>query len=605
MRPPRRLWRRLTHWWAILIGLVTVLAAITVISTPAGANGSIFPTTRPTIRPTLQPPPPTFPPPTFRPPSPTPTDPSTCTGFCVPRIPLKMVVVGDSYTSGEGATTNHQYVRMVDGSEDWRHQSGYAPPHLAWSYLEATYHNSQYTVEPDKIRTEWNGDRLYFNASSGAEVRHLKEVQFEDEDHTDIREVKNVAQLAGVPRDTNIVYFGLGGNDADFGPLMKTMLMAYYSTLLTDNYIDSRRAQARAVHLKVQQLLQTMGQVSANVEQGLVNVKDATDHAEIIVALYPLAVKPSGNTTYKHIGGPAMDQLYPYIVAVNKAIQDAVQRFRARFPQVQVHVFDPNTAGPNGTSVVAGHEIGQPDSYFNGVIARNDLLRQGRIFNGLQESFHPNERGSVAIGRALATWMAERFSGFFPNGPDFNRVVTNAQASADDPDAEREFDEWAVENTDKLCDGASIDSICHYIDTDGDISVPLEVLLNPIPLAPVPGAPTVGGPGGGAPGGGVSTSTWISATYSSAPSGVPPDGGIGNTATGDPCALTAVDPYQRTVAVSTSVLRGGNLQTPIELTWIHFNRTVDDDPCVKGEKVDPEALREQGEAWLNGGPLPE
>ncbi|GAA1288169.1 hypothetical protein Psi02_71790 [Planotetraspora silvatica] len=610
MRPPRRL----SRWRLVLIGLATVLTATTLVSVPASADGPIIRPTTPPVRPTLLPPPPTFfptPPPTFPPipPSdPTPNPQPTCPPDCAPPRTLKIAGAGDSYTSGEGATHDHKYLTFPDGSEDFRHQSGYAPLPLAWDYLQSgRYPTGQYTVQPDEISTTWgtgNSDRFIFNASSGAKVSHLTDVQFEDEDHTDIHEVRNVRQLAGVPRDLDIFYFGLGGNDADFGPLMKMVLIGHYSTVGTDTYISRRKSQARLVHYKVQQLIGNMPQVSANVEQGLVNVKDATDNAEIVVALYPLPVKPSGNTDHKQIGGLAMDEIYPFAVALNQAIKDAVDRFRTRFPQRKVHVFDPNTAGPNGTSVVAGHELGQPDSYFNGVISRTELLARGKIFNALQESFHPNELGSVAIGRALATWMAGEFPAFFPNGPDFNRVITNPQAAADDPEADQELEEWVRANPGKLCDGDSIDSICHFIGPDGDVTIPLEVLLNPIRLKPIPGAPTVGGSGGGGSSGGPAPSSWIPATYSSAPSGVPA-GGISNTPTGDPCDLLVKAEPGLQVAVSSSTLSGGGLQAPMDLTWVHFLTTDRADPCQKGEKIDPEKLREQAEAWLNGGPLPE
>jgi hypothetical protein len=611
MRPPRRL----SRWRLVLIGLVTVLTATMLVSIPASADGPILLPTTPPIQPTLLPPPPTFfptPPPTFPPLDPTPPL-HLCPPDCVPMPTVKIAGAGDSYTSGEGATWDHKYVTFPDGSEDFRHQSGYAPLALAWDYLQSARYGGQYTVQPDVISHTWgtgNSDRFIFNASSGAKVNHLTDVQFEDDDDADIHEVRNVSQLSGVPRDLDIFYFGLGGNDAGFGPLMKMMLIGHYSTTGTGNIVDRRKAQARLVHYKVQQLMDNMPQVSANVEQGLVNVQNATDNAEIVVALYPLAVKPSGNVDHNQIGGLAMDEIYPFVVAVNKAIKDAVDRFRTRFPQRKVHVFDPNTAGPNGTSVVAGHELGQPDSYFNGVIARTGLLAQGKVFNALQESFHPNEFGAVAIGRALANWMAGTFPSLFPNGPDFNRVITNPRASVDDPEADQQLEEWASTNLGKLCDGDSIDSVCHFIGPDGQLTIPLEVLLNPIPVEPIPGAPRVvspGGGGGGGSSGGPAPSGWIPATYSSAPSGVPGPGGITNTPTGDPCDLvvkTAEPGLQ--VAVSTSTLSGGILREPMDITYVHFSLTTDKaDPCIKGEKIDPEKLREQAEAWLNGGPLPE
>ncbi|MEU7861430.1 hypothetical protein [Nonomuraea sp. NPDC049141] len=576
MHPPRRLWR---------LGLIAVVAALatTMLSgVPASAGPpTVRPTTPPTV-PTLTPVPPPTIPPTVQPTTP----------------PLIWAGVGDSYTSGEGASRNHVYKGKSNGDEDWRHQSGLAPFLLAFNYLKVNrYQLGDYTVFPTEIPTTWGNDRMIFNASSGAETIHLTKPQTECKKCTAIR---NAPQLQGIPSDTNLVYFGLGGNDADFGSLMSTAFDVYFWRWTRANWVAR---QIRAVQMEVNRLINKMPQVSANVEQGLVEVNKAADKADIIVALYPLAVKQSGNSDTTQISGAALDLMYSFAAEVNKAIKDAVDRFRVRFPNVKVHVFDPNTAGPNNTSVVAGHELGQPDSYFNGVRYRGSIFAQLRFFSAYQESFHPNEPGAVALGQALATWMTHEFPAWFPNGPDFNRVHVDAQASAEDPDADQQFEEWALAHPDEVCEETDIDSICHFINTDGEVTIPIEVVLNPVPLQPIPGAPAVGGPGGGSPGGGPSPSTWIPATYSSAPSGLPP-GGIpfDNTPTSDPCEIKTAEPgLQVTVTVTTSRLSGGGLREPMDLTWVQFMRTVKSDPCQKKEKIDPKDIQQMIDDWLSTG----
>ncbi|MFC4591063.1 SGNH/GDSL hydrolase family protein [Sphaerisporangium corydalis] len=571
-----------------LIGLVLALAATVFSGLPASAGPPpIRPTTPPTI-PTFKPGwPPTGP---TLPPTNGPTVPST-------PVPLIWAGFGDSYTVGEGASRNHVYKAKPGGEEDYRHQSGLAPFLLAFDYLEVNrYQLGEYTAFPTEIPSTWGADRMIFNASSGAETKHLTKAQTECKKCTEIR---NPPQLQGVPSDTNLVYFGLGGNDAGFGSLMSTAFDVYFWRWTRANWVSR---QIRAVQMEVQRLFKRMPQVSANVEQGLVDVNTAANQAEIIVALYPLAIKPSGNSDTTQISGAALDMMYPFAVAVNQAIKDAVDRFRARFPNVKVHVFDPNTAGPNGTSVVAGHELGQPDSYFNGVVYRGRVFGQFKFFKAYQESFHPNEPGAVVLGQALANWMTVVFPAWFPKGPDFNRVHVDAQVSAGGPDTDDEFEEWARNNPEEVCEEADIDSICHFINTDGEITIPIEVVNNPVPLPPIFGAPTVGGPGGGSPGGGPAPSTWIPATYSSAPTGVPAEGMPTNGSTGDPCDLVAVNPgYQVNVTVSTSTLSGGGLSAPMDLTWVQFSRTVKSDPCEKKEKVDPTEIQQMIDDWLGTG----
>ncbi|GII75974.1 hypothetical protein Sru01_09560 [Sphaerisporangium rufum] len=596
MRPPRRL-RRPAPWRPALIGLLASLLVTVLGVLPASAGTPVPRPTTPPIKPTLVPVPPTgFPvPPTLPPdPTPTPTPP--------PTTPTTVVGFGDSYTSGEGASSGSTYVPNADGSEDTRHRSGYAPLHVAWVALEANrYPALSYTIQPQQMKSTWGPDRLIFNASSGAETKHLTDPQYEDEKHPNVHEVRNPAQLAGVPTgDVDIAYFGLGGNDAGFGPLLATALKAYAKGVAKGNPVHGWGMQLVAVKAEVERHLQQMGQVSANVEQGLVKAKEAAgDKAELVVALYPLAVKPSGNKDIGGFTGAALDALYPFAAGANQAIRDAVSRYRARFPGVKVHVFDPNSDGPGGTSVVAGHELGQPDSYFNALKFRGAIAAQGKLFLALQESFHPNEPGDFAIGKALAYWMAREFPNLYPKGPDFSVINAAPMAAADDPTAADQYAAWINAHPEQACDGTPDDSICHFISEEGDLLFPTDVMTDPIPLRPIPGATVVSGPGGGTPGSG-GTSTWISATYSSAPSGVPSTG-VTNTSTGDPCEIKAADPLMKSITVTTSTVSGGGLQQPINVVYVGLTRIVPSDPCAKKEKVDPTELQQMMDDWLAGG----
>ncbi|MFD0474927.1 hypothetical protein ACFQ0B_46775 [Nonomuraea thailandensis] len=397
----------------------------------------------------------------------------------------KWATVGDSYTSGEGASHGSVYVGYP--TESFKHQSGYAPAHLAWAYLQqGRYPIGSYTILPQEIRSTWGGDEMHFNASSGAETKHLKQQHCENKSCSVVR---NPPQLDGVPADTDIVYFGLGGNDAGFGSLLSSAIASHYVGWLKEDIHDPSMPnyQARDVELEVKRLLKRIPQVSANVEQALVDTHAKAGKAAIVVALYPLAVKASGNAGITQITGAALDQMYPFAAAVNQAIKDAVANFRARYPSVKLHVFDPNTAGPNGTSVVAGHELGQAAPYFNGLKVRKELIGNTKAFKIAQESFHPNEPGAVAIGKALATFMAGAFPDLFPNGPDFTNVHTNPIADAQDPEAEREFEEWALAHPELMCEGAEIDSICHYIRPNGETKFPVTIVTDPIPFPAIPG----------------------------------------------------------------------------------------------------------------------
>jgi lysophospholipase L1-like esterase len=410
-----------------------------------------------------------------------------------PLPPFHFVVLGDSFTSGEGASRNSVYVPTSSGMEDWRHRSGFSPAHVAWTYLELGRRPvGSLTIRPNQLQQTWGSDRLYFKAASGAETKHLTA----EEQKESLGQLRNQRQLDDVETMSQLAYFGLGGNDAGFGGLMSTALKAHYLHKYSTT-VPWQTMQLQAVVLEVERLLKRMPQVTANIEKGLADTRETLPVADIIVSLYPLGVKASGNADLPEIAGASMAVMHVFAQAVNKAIRDAVRNFQARYPQAKVHIFDPNTAGPGGTSVVAGHELGQPESYFNGVKFRRGAISEG-MFKAMQESFHPNELGGVAIGKALATWMAEKFPHLFPNGPNFRAVNANPQASVTDPADTAFLEEWATTHPYDGCEGADPDSVCQWISPTG-ITIPLPDWFNPTKLKPLPGAPAAGGDDQGRP----------------------------------------------------------------------------------------------------------
>jgi hypothetical protein len=403
-----------------------------------------------------------------------------------PLAPFHFVVLGDSFTSGEGASRYSVYVPTSSGREDWRHRSGFSPAHVAWAYLELGRRPvGSLTIRPNQLQQTWGSDRLYFKASSGAETKHL----FKEEQTETLGQLRNQKQLHDVYTESQIAYFGFGGNDAGFGGLMATALQAHYRHKYSS--VPWRAVQLQAVVLEVERLLKRMPQVVSNIEKGLEDTTGTLPNADVIVSLYPLGVKPFGNADLPELTGASMAVMHLFAQAVNKAIRDAVTNFKARFPQSKLHIFDPNTAGPGGTSVVAGHELGQPQSYFNGVKFRRGAMSEG-TFKAMQESFHPNELGGVAIGKALATWMAGKFPALFPNGPNFLAVNADPVAAVTDPADTAFLEEWATTHPDEMCAQTDYDSVCQWISPTG-ITIPLPDLFNPTKLKPLPGAPAAGG----------------------------------------------------------------------------------------------------------------
>ena len=148
-------------------------------------------------------------------------------------------------------------------------------------------------------------------------------------DNSSCSVVRNPPQIDGVPADSDIVYFGLGGNDAGFGSLLSLAIKSHYIGGADEDIHDLQafNHQARDVQGEVKRLMKRLPQVTSNVEQALVDTHLKALKAELVVALYPLAVKPSGNKSTTRLTGAAQDQMYPFAAGVNKAVTDAVANF--------------------------------------------------------------------------------------------------------------------------------------------------------------------------------------------------------------------------------------------------------------------------------------
>ncbi|MEV6153026.1 hypothetical protein AB0L53_22020 [Nonomuraea sp. NPDC052129] len=521
--------------------MTALFAVLGLLLSAAPASADLPSPPRPTLLPT---PIPGVPLPTL-PPRPIPLPcPPTCVDPPGPA-PYDAVVYGDSYTSGEGASHNHTYVTKSDGTEDFTHKSGLAPFSVAWTALEmGRYPFYKPTLTSESMPKSFAHDQLFFKASSGAWIKHLNEPQMEKKGGTVVR---NPPQAEDVPTMAKLVYFGLGGNDAGFADLVSTAVEALLRPNWSGFSVDGwKRKQEKAVGLEVSRLQPRVDDLKARIDQGLSNVRETHPQAEIVVALYPLPVKPSDNAGIPAVTGRSMDLMYSFATKVNQAIRDGVAQFQAGHPQTTVHIFDPNTAGPNGTSVVAGHELGQPDSYFQGVVFRKEL---GLKFQAFQESFHPNELGAVAIGKALATFLAAKMPTLFPKGPNFGAVTINPQPLVAAPEDTQALEDWVnAPEAPQICEDTDIDSVCRFITPTGIVLStdlwfdPHKVL--PFPGPPVPGGPDTGSSGGGGGGGGGSPS--IPTDY------IPKD----------PCDIfrPVVSEFYEGVQV-----QGGPLQTPITI----------------------------------------
>ncbi|GFJ95514.1 hypothetical protein [Phytohabitans rumicis] len=389
--------------------------------------------------------------------------------------------VGDSYTVGEGAGMG-RYRPTITGAEEFRHQTAYSQVHLSWLYLMAKRRpiGTPYTVDSPRLEFDWGGDRFEFAASSGARTEHLKNTEQMDPDTGMLR---NWKQLDGIDRLSDLIYFGFGGNDAQYSDVFKVAIEWLLVGTLEDivqprprppGYENlGRRLQTEAVRLKVDEMLALMPQVTANIYTSLIQTWEWAPNARIAVMLYPDGVKPTGNADIPFVYGTALDQIARFGLALNAAIREGVARFARDYPAApEPRIFDPNTAGPNGSSVIAGHELGQQNSYFNGLVIHTDEFQKGHRLHATQESFHYNQFGTVAVGKALATWTAQQYPDLFPGGPDFDAVITDPKAYAlSDYLVGQRLENWLNLNLAQLCAFSRGGALCDPPGSGGSDSV--------------------------------------------------------------------------------------------------------------------------------------
>ncbi|WP_432826242.1 hypothetical protein [Dactylosporangium sp. CA-092794] len=384
----------------------------------------------------------------------------------VPRI---VAGVGDSFSSGEGTGG---YQPSTVASQLWRHVSPYAPDHLAFLYLETTNKPlvPSLQVLDGEIEPGWGIDKFALAASSGAETKHLKIDQVDP----DTKQNRSSPQLANVPANANVVLFGMGGNDAHYGDILSTALAAYIaadSELFLQGLLTPPASWRTPQQMLVQQAVARetgrLDKVQEQLYAGLAATHDRAPGALIVAELYPVALKPSGNAFVPMMWGQTLDAIYPFAVALNTTIRAAVNQYNADHPnQPAVEVFDPNTAGPGGASVMAGHEVGQPNSYINPwTVNLTELMRLNKL-HAFQESFHPNRAGTVALGQALARWLQAKCPGLWAKAPTFNQVVVQPQPPVTEPTFANMRDFYAADMK-AFCAVNRFSSRCEPMDWSG------------------------------------------------------------------------------------------------------------------------------------------
>ncbi|CAM3352045.1 GDSL-type esterase/lipase family protein [Kibdelosporangium persicum] len=315
---------------------------------------------------------------------------------------LKIVVVGDSYSSGEGIHVIDPAGERPEGNSyidarDPRHQSTLSAAAQAAARLQEA--NPGVQVE------------LSIVASSGATTTDVFNTQRKDpleptpgnrpQDGADMRTwydsndmAVNFPQISQIPADADAVIVGLGGNDAFFGPLVEAYVYDYAvkagqlrnqaNKLLDSTQPDQvYRDQAKGIPGRAPTLV-------ARLLQVVQAIKDRAPGAKVILQTYPVAVDPEKWSAGDMLRQRDMVAMRDFATQLNNAIKHAAKVCGC------ASVADVSQA-------LQGRELNTPDPGINSVFTGlwGDATQWSK-----NEPVHPNVKGAGLMADPLAQALA-------------------------------------------------------------------------------------------------------------------------------------------------------------------------------------------------------
>ena len=302
-----------------------------------------------------------------------------------PDASERILSLGDSYSSGEGATVFFPGTNVVGEDENQCRRSSSAYPYLVASRL---------------------GMGLDFFACSGAVADEIYE-----RGQVDPRSPDNVAgelpQLDDLNGDfsrTRVVLVSIGGNDAGFGAIGKACVAPGSCTAFRGNWL-----------LKV-------ARVGPDITNAFKSIRSAVGGSIPIVAIpYPLMLTETG-CSWSALNRGEHDFLVEFVTVLD-------DRVRASAAEAGINFFGPGLFAFENRRICEG--AGPDDSAMNFF---NAHPTQGRFIDRLDPThwvhgtFHPNPTGHRLIADALVPWLEKLFAdvdaGVRPANPAPNENAT-------------------------------------------------------------------------------------------------------------------------------------------------------------------------------------
>ncbi|WP_328680857.1 GDSL-type esterase/lipase family protein [Streptomyces sp. NBC_00322] len=274
---------------------------------------------------------------------------------------VRITVIGDSYTSGEGASAGTYKTVQVTGAEgsvlnqiDPAHQSATAPTLRAIDKIAQENPNVTFDVTFVPVSGATRGS-LYETVRPGTEFEHSPQID--------------------AVNDANIVIVGVGGNDAGFGNLARTVVTSREST--TEQEFPNMMGPLQDGTYLSQQ---------AAVYQDIAS--RAAPGATIVTLGYPKVMPdaiPGGSPS------PVSEMLISNREAqlVNE-FGSTINSLNQQATQLAAQQSGANVTYADVSQALSGHELFSPQEGLNGL----DFLN-------VQGSYHPNDLGQALIANTL------------------------------------------------------------------------------------------------------------------------------------------------------------------------------------------------------------
>lgn len=296
--------------------------------------------------------------------------------------PFRVVAMGDSYISGEGARS---FYKGTDSGSNQCHQ---APTSYARKIAENHF---------------WS---FRFLACSGARTVNIvdnaenAEPQYPKAKAGSPGSVAQIAQLAKVP-DPEIVLLSVGGNDAGFASLA--------TDCITGDCLDRKDDYLYTVAAVVEPALeQTFKQVKAVADAG---VNPASDSLKVAVfaLTYP---DPLGDDCAT--AGMSKNEVAwvrsEFLVALNNAVRTAAAQAQIRTISLDYALMGHGVCDKRAKQAVNVITYGQG----KGSVVTYALKKTKALISG---TFHPNEYGHSLLARPVETEIARYLAGTSPDPP--------------------------------------------------------------------------------------------------------------------------------------------------------------------------------------------